>query len=238
MVEKDVSVEIDNKIRESLSELTGVPYSRIYKVLNEMSEKQIIQKIDSRPSRFLANDPQTVFTQIKKQMDKSFEENIGDSLPFLKGLYGDTKVKKIKMNFYEGKACLDHLQETIYNTARSLSLVLKHFDSVFPQITNNLDFMYTKGVEVKIILEEKFKNHELLRDFLQERSEQLFEVKYLPFIQEGFVISDKKEGLQALRGSFNIANPDRLTFSILSSETSTYVSYLGEMFKQIWSRAT
>src|SRR6056297_62444 len=118
MAKSDNLLEIGNDIRESLknlgftdyyvnlyiglisegeqnarelSDLTGVPYSRIYKVLNEMSEKKIIRKIDGRPSTFVPVDPKTMFQHIKKQHEQRFEKNIGQSLPFLNNLIGDKR---------------------------------------------------------------------------------------------------------------------------------------------------
>ncbi|MHA1610466.1 MAG: helix-turn-helix domain-containing protein, partial [Promethearchaeota archaeon] len=46
-------LEFGESSAQTLSDVTKVPYSRIYEVLNEMIRKKIITKIDGRPSTFI-----------------------------------------------------------------------------------------------------------------------------------------------------------------------------------------
>ncbi len=135
-----------------LSEQTGVPYSRIYEVLNEMVDRQMITKIDGRPSTFIGNDPQEMYKALKKQRDEEFVKSVDQTLDFFQELYGQkTPVKKVEFSLYEGEqVCRDHLRNVINSAARQLFIVLKDFEETYPLIKNNLDFLRTKGVEIRL----------------------------------------------------------------------------------------
>ena len=134
-----------------LSEETGVPYSRIYEVLNEMVDRRMITKIDGRPRTFIGNDPQEMYKALKKQRDEEFVKSVDQTLDFFQELYGQkTPVKKVEFSLYEGEqVCRDHLRNVINSAARQLFIVLKDFEETYPLIKNNLDFLRTKGVEIR-----------------------------------------------------------------------------------------
>ena len=90
-----------------LSEQTGVPYSRIYEVLNEMVDRQMITKIDGRPSTFIGNDPQEMYKALKKQRDEEFVKSVDQTLDFFQELYGQkTPVKKVEFSIIRRRTSL------------------------------------------------------------------------------------------------------------------------------------
>ena len=105
---------------------------------------------------------------------------------------------------------------------------------IYPHIKSNLDFVYTKGVEVDLLLEERLKDHQILTALMEDKAKEQFKIRFIPYIQLSFVISDRKEGLQGFKGNFNLAKPHKKLFSIISSDHSLYIQYLNEMFKQMW----
>lgn len=218
-----------------LSEFTGVPYSRIYEIINDMIKRDLITKIDGRPSTFIARDPDEMFKSVKKQRDEEFEVSLSQSRGFLKELFGEkSPAKKVEFILYEGQApCRDHLRNIINSTAHQLSIVLQDFDEIYPIIKNNLDFLRTKGVEIKILVEERFRNENFVKE-LHEHAKIRFSVQ----VNHNMLVSDDKAALQSVKGHFNLAKPSELDYVIFSSTQSTYVMYIAEIFMRKWNKAT
>ncbi len=217
-----------------LSELTQVPYSRIYEVLNEMVRKKMITKIDGRPSTFLPNNPRDVLNFIKSQQDNQFQDDANISLPFLKNMFGEKKQAKqdIFMIYQGEKPCQDHIRNVLNATSRTLWVALNNMRDLFPNVQMHLEFLKTKGVEMRFLLENQNKRD----DFIQIL-EEYGEVNYLPWIDSNLLISDEKTTFQGLKGSFNIANPRQKEYVLFSSTSAMYVIYSMEIFHRLWKRA-
>ena len=187
-----------------LSELTGVPYSRIYEVLNEMIRKSMITKVDGRPSTFIANEPQEVFKAIKQKQEAEFETYSTECLPYLNQLFGEKQtVKNVTFAVYEGdQSCRDHLRNVINASARLLFMALVEIDEIYPIIKMNLDFLHTKGVEVRFILEDRYRNHNSIQDL-----GKYGKLRYLSKLEQDYLLSDEKTALQCNKGRFNLAKP-------------------------------
>ena len=95
-----------------LSEKASVPYSRIYEVLNELIKRNVIKKIDGRPSTFIPNNPAEVFIEIKKKYDQDIQDNISKCNEFLSDIYSpEENVEDIKFKLMKGdKQSLQHLR--------------------------------------------------------------------------------------------------------------------------------
>lgn len=217
-----------------LSELTQVPYSRIYEVLNEMVHKKMITKIEGRPSTFLPNDPNEVFSDIKADQDKFFQENAKISLPFLKNLFGDKKqAKQENFMIYQGEtACKAHIRNILNSTARSLMIAFNNMRDVYSEIQMHLEFLQTKGVDMSFILLESDKDEDFI-DMLQ----QYGSVRFHTIIDQNILISDEKTALQGIKGKFNIANPKEEDYAMFSSTSAIFVMYCMEIFETLWERA-
>ncbi|MCF2141923.1 MAG: hypothetical protein K9W44_17865 [Candidatus Lokiarchaeota archaeon] len=214
-----------------LSEITHVPYSRIYEILNEMVAKKIITKIDGRPSTFIANDPTDVFMYMKRQQEQIFSENINTTLPILKQLFGEKRpTKQVQFTLLEGdKASRDHLRNLINATSHKLQAVIRNVAEVYPLIRHNLDFLRTKGVEVQIIIETEFVNEEFIPIL-----ENHCDIKYVDHIFQTLFISDDNVAFQSAKGYFDIANPKIKGYSIFSSTDTKYIMYTQQIFENIW----
>ncbi len=215
-----------------LSKITGVPYSRIYEVLNEMTNNQkLIAKIDGRPSTFVANNPKDIFKSIKQQKDDEFEDNMQLSLPYLKNLYGDHNLtKQISFNVFEGaKSCRDHARNVLNFTVKNLSFSVKDIDEVYHAIKVNFDFLKRIGCKVKIIIEERFRKSEIY-----EEVKKNCEIRFVPSIHETLLISDEKAAFMSIKSHFNILKPSELSYSIISSSDLIFVTFVGEIFNRYW----
>ncbi|MHA1673816.1 MAG: TrmB family transcriptional regulator [Promethearchaeota archaeon] len=214
-----------------LSEITGVPYSRIYEILNDMVAKLIITKIEGRPSTFIGNEPTDVFTMLKRKKEQEFTENINSTLPFLKELFGEKRApKQVTFTLVEGdKASRDHLRNLINATSHKLQAAIRNVAELYPVIKNNLDFLRTKGVEVQIIIESCYKNEEFM-PVLQKHCS----IKYVQEIYQTLFIADNNAAFQGARGYFRIDNPKKDGYSIFSSKDMKYIMFLQQIFGNIW----
>jgi HTH-type transcriptional regulator, sugar sensing transcriptional regulator len=227
-------LEIGELNAHELSKQTSVPYSRIYEVLNEMVKRKIITKLEGRPSTFIGNDPSEVFFKMKKNLESNFEQNMQSSLPFLKDLFGEkVTAKQEQMTIYEGnRASIDHFRNIMNGTNRSIFAVIKNMNEIFPTIKMNFDFLRAKGIQVKIILEDRFRNRKFT-DIIRKYGE----IRFYPEIYHGFLISDEKTGFQLLKSKYNIANPKEIEYAIFSSTATSYIQFLMELFGRFWEIA-
>ena len=75
---------------KGLTELSGVPYGKIYCTLNVLAIKEWVGNLDQRPRIFYALDPEKPLknhlVRMKKQVN-DFEESFQRIIPQLKALY-------------------------------------------------------------------------------------------------------------------------------------------------------
>lgn len=217
-----------------LSKLTSVPYSRIYEVLNDMVKRRIITKLEGRPSTFIGNDPSEVFGNIKKTQEMDFQQNMDSSLPYLKQLFGEKNTaKKEQLTIYEGnKASTDHFRNVLNGTNRTIRVFVKNMNEIFPVIKMNLDFLRAKGIETQVIIEERFRERSFVKTLRKYGA-----IRFYSNIEQGVLISDDKAGIQLIKGKFNIAKPKEIEYSIFSSNSTSYVTFLTELFTRMWDKA-
>lgn len=217
-----------------LSEITGVPYSRIYEVLNEMCSREMITKIDGRPSTFIGNDPQEMYKCLKKQRDQEFQQSVDQSLDFFKELYGQkSPAKKIEMTLYEGlQACRDHLRNVINASNRTLWIVIKDFEEIYEYIKNNLDFLKSKSVEVRLVVEERLRGENYIKEL-----QKTVKLRFSGHINHNMLVSDEKTAFQSVKAHFDITKPSSEDYVIFTSTNLHYVIYITEVFRRRWDNA-
>jgi len=217
-----------------LSDITQVPYSRIYEVLNEMVKKGMIIKIDGRPSTFIAANPADVFSLLKKRQEDSFEENMGISAPFLNEIFGKKRTtQQVQFTMYEGnKSCTDHIRNLLNSTSKLMQAAILNIDEVFMSIRLNLDFLRTKGVSLQLVVENKFRDAEFISILKRYGT-----VRFLDKFYQTIVISDKSVGFQSVKSYFNILKPKYKVYAIFGTAHASYITYLTEMFETLWSDA-
>lgn len=219
-----------------LSEKTGVPYSRIYEVLNEMIKQEMVSKIDGRPSTFIAQNPQEMLQALKKHHDEMFQNNIQASLDFLNKLStGTGETKQINFTVHQGKkASMDHIRNFVLSAVKTLFVCFREMDELYPDIEKNLTFLKIKGVQMKFLLDGSQK----IGDRIVEHLQKFGDVKFSPRIYENMLVADEKTGLQLQKGHFNLVKPSELDYMVFSSANSLYAMYLTEIFLSLWKDAT
>jgi sugar-specific transcriptional regulator TrmB len=216
-----------------LSEKTGVPYSRIYEVLNEMIKKCLITKIDARPSTFIANNPEEMFQELKKQQDEAFQVNMQTSLSFLNQISVQTgEAKEIPFSLHQGrKLVLDHIRNGINGAVKTLLIAFKEIDDVFPDLEKHLDFCKIKGVQMKFLVKNSIQENIGVLNKLKKMGE----VKFTECFGTNLIIADEKLAMQGMKGHFNIAKPSEQDYVLFSSTNTLFAMELTELFLIQWN---
>jgi len=183
-----------------IAELSGVPRSRTYDVLESLEKRGfVIQKL-GKPVRYLAIKPETVIEKLKNNTMKYAEEkiktlvNLKDTTEYkelqelhktgfepIKNHELSTSIKGRSNLYIQMRAVMESAQRTIHLTSSSyeLSSKLKMFKDIFTKLKK-------RKVDVKVIISDNEEEAEKLSKKLG------VEVKSKP-INARFVIADKTE---------------------------------------------
>ncbi len=142
-----------------LSDLTNVPYSRVYEVLNEMIEKGVIIKIDGRPSTYSATTPREMLTSLQANQNQFFETNAKVIRPYLESLFGPEKsAVETPLSIIYGTAAISaRMANLLKSTAQSLHLAITDLDAYFPSISVELERLKVRNVHVSVLVDESQK---------------------------------------------------------------------------------
>lgn len=159
----------------NLSDVSGVPYSRIYNILSILEKEKsfIIKEEESRPSKYHAKSPDEALLIAKQQMLKDYEEDSNLVIRELNPIYQSQKSPiKIALYIHRGK-------ETCLNTVLSLFKIAKKSISF---ASPDLEFLVdcyepikkarARGViEIKLLVEEKSVKDDSYKEILTKYTE-------------------------------------------------------------------
>ncbi len=210
----------------ALSQQAHVPYSRIYEVLNDMVRRQIITKLDGRPSLFVGNNPNKTFFNIKQTYQKELEENVQTCTQFLQSLYEpDSHVQEVTFQLLKGnRTAAQHMRNKLKNAVKTVKLQISNFDAVFQEIKDELKFLEVKGVKLYLLLEKKFETSEFLEDIKWAKT------RFMSDLVNSYLVVDKDIALEAKMGHYEISEPEKEEWVIFQTQNITYVQYISEIF--------
>ncbi|MEM3510511.1 MAG: helix-turn-helix domain-containing protein, partial [Nitrososphaerales archaeon] len=87
-------IEYGEQTASDLSRNSGVPYSKIYEVLNSLEEKGWVEVERSRPSRFYPKPPATCVEITKMRLEKEMAENESRVIEELTPIYEKRDVRE------------------------------------------------------------------------------------------------------------------------------------------------
>lgn len=217
-----------------LSEKASVPYSRIYGVLNELIKRNVIKKIDGRPSTFIPNNPAEVFIEIKKKYDQDIQDNISKCNEFLSDIYSpEENVEDIKFKLMKGdKQSLQHLRNLLKNAITEIWGQLSDFEEVFPYIEEELRYLKVKGVKMNVIIDTKYKNSDLIKEI------DWINFHFKDQIVNSLLVIDKEVAAQAKKGVFNISDPNAEEWILFQSMSPYYIMYVKESLMALFEFST
>jgi sugar-specific transcriptional regulator TrmB len=110
-----------------LSEVSGVPYSRIYNILSilEKDKSFILKEEESRPSKYHAISPDEALVIARQQLLKKYEEDSNRIIRELNPIYQEQKSPiKIALYIHRGKeTCLNMILSLFKLAKNSISFV-------------------------------------------------------------------------------------------------------------------
>ncbi len=213
-----------------LSEITSVPYSRVYEVLNEMIEKGVIIKIDGRPSTYSATTPREMLTSLQANQNQFFETNAKMIRPYLDSLFGPEKsaVETPLSIIYGNTAISARMANLLKSTAQSLYLAIIDLDAYFPAISGELERLKARNVHVSVLIDESQKG---TSNFKQISA--MVPVKTVPDLLGTFIVVDGINVLFVSPKSSQSSTPNALEMIGLSSSHSSVAYVFQAIFQKI-----
>jgi sugar-specific transcriptional regulator TrmB len=233
-----------------LSEMTNVPRSRAYDVLESLAEKGFSVIKSSQPMEYVAIPPQQAIENIKKQHRQELQEKMerldsfkdSEAVDELESLYdqGLELVDPADMSgSLKGSRQIQQHQGTMFQDAEDSIRILTSEDGLKDLRENHMDTLKEakdQGVSVQILAPVTSNNY----DDYQGISD-VAEVRHL----------EEDEEIHAPEGSFSIVDDDAVTMSMTHDEVHstqdsafwTQSDHLAEntmapVFKTLWNQST
>lgn len=221
----------------TISRESKVPQSKIYEVLNQLMNKQLVEVFDGRPKEFKASEPEIALKNILEEKTKEIEtlksrvESMSDFLKPMKkdevlGGVWTIKGEKFKEFFNKTAEMLNRTEKYVYAITRDFSRSASMSEPVKKCIK--------RGVKIRVIGMEKINEKNYYKAlWYKERGIYLrfFETKVHPRI----IVIDGKEIL--LRLDHNPQKRNRFRFSSLWSEDPSLVTIMDSYVKNMWKNA-
>lgn len=226
-----------------LSEISAVPRSRTYDVLESLEKKGLITvKRETRPVKYIAVAPEDSLEQVKKNHFAKLEEQKN----FMDGLKKHEMVLKLKGIHKTGSQLVeDHEKAGLLRSRRGIS---HHIDSILRNAKANLDIIATPS-ELKYLVDHHIENMKLAND-------KGVDIRVL-----GPFTDDEKEALKAVGKHATIKKTDKvdariilrdgeeMIFSLFPHEevhhlydnavwvhSPYFVKAMSQMFENVWSK--
>ncbi|MDG7048473.1 MAG: TrmB family transcriptional regulator [Nitrososphaerota archaeon] len=210
-----------------LSKSSGVPYSKIYDILNSLEEKGWIDDDKERPSKYFPCDPEAALNTSKARIDRTFEISKQSVLDEIRPIYEKVETReRPEIWVVRGeKAVLEKTLEIIQNASSELKLAI-------PAMVAG-----QYGVEELLPLIKPIKCYFLVSDNglagLIKSSMPSAEVKIRDGMFGGGVIGDLKRVLLLL-GRGDSGSP----YLAISAEHPGLAIFADSYFKYLWESSS
>lgn len=141
-----------------ISKKSGVPYSKIYEVLNTLEEKGWLESDSSRPQQFFPKSPSSALEVTKSKIETSFRESQVSIVNELMPIYTKSGIKE-RPEIWVARGVFNiaaKVNEVIQNSQQELLVAL-------PQVAENftkplqpiLRSMHERGIRIRILVSAK-----------------------------------------------------------------------------------
>jgi sugar-specific transcriptional regulator TrmB len=142
----------------NISKKSGVPYSKIYEVLNGLEDKGWLESDSSRPQKFFPKSPSTALEATRTRFDNNFRESQSAIVSELMPLYTKSGVKE-RPEIWVATGIMNiasKVNEIIQNSQHELLVALPHIaENVAKPLQPVLRMLHDKGVKVNILASSK-----------------------------------------------------------------------------------
>lgn len=173
-----------------ISKRSGVPYSKIYEVLNSLEEKGWLESDSSRPQKFFPKSPSTALEVTRSRYDNRFRQSHAAIMSELMPLYTKSGVKE-RPEIWVSTGIMNiasKVNEIIQGSQQELLVALPHAaENVARPLLPVLRMLHDKGVKVNILASSKIQE-----DILKSLS-RVADVRVKEGLFGGGVIGDGKQ---------------------------------------------
>jgi sugar-specific transcriptional regulator TrmB len=182
-------LEADGVTAHDMSKKSGVPYSKIYEVLNSLEDKGWLESDSSRPQKFFPKSPSTALEIMKTKHDNNFRESQGTIVSELMPIYTKSGIKE-RPEIWVATGIMNiaaKVNDIIQNSQQELLVALPQVaESVARPLQPLLRTLHDKGVKINILASAKM-NAETLKAL-----SRVSEVRVRDGLFGGGVIGDSK----------------------------------------------
>ena len=140
-----------------ISKISGVPYSKIYEVLNSLENKVWLESDSSRPQKFYPKSPSTALEAVRLQKENEIKNNEEIIKNELIPIYEKSGIKEkpeiwVVRGFYNiaGK-----VNEIIQNSQRELLIALPQLaQDIAKSLQPMLRTLHDKGIRIVVLVSE------------------------------------------------------------------------------------
>lgn len=205
-----------------LSEVSGVPHSRIYDVLSKLERRGWVESQSGRPARYRAKPPSEVLRLVKLRREEKFKEASETIRQELEPLYKEGgEVEKPNVWVIHGNQEILGRMEQMFTRAEIRVLIsLPYFPEEFSHFKDFIPLLETKNLDIRILTSEE-------NEFTQElESHPDLEVGFREPLFGGGIIVDGKEVLLVLESGGRRVG--------IWSDEAGLAKYAQEYFEYLW----
>jgi sugar-specific transcriptional regulator TrmB len=141
-----------------ISKKSGVPYSKIYEVLNGLQDKGWLESDSSRPQKFFPKSPSTALESTRTRFDNNFRESQSTIVSELMPLYTKSGIKE-RPEIWVSTGIMNigsKVNEIIQNSQQELLVALPHVaENIAKPLQPLLRMLHDRGVKVNILASSK-----------------------------------------------------------------------------------
>jgi HTH-type transcriptional regulator, sugar sensing transcriptional regulator len=141
-----------------ISKRSGVPYSKIYEVLNSLEEKGWLESDSSRPQKFFPKSPSSALESMRLHHENKFRESQSTVVNELMPMYTKSGIKE-RPEIWVARGVFNiaaKVNEIIQNTQQELLVALPHLaENVAKPLQPVLRTLHDRGVRINVLASAK-----------------------------------------------------------------------------------
>jgi sugar-specific transcriptional regulator TrmB len=214
---------------------SGIPQSKVYEVLEQLANKQLVEFVGGRPKEFRAIPPQVALTNLLEERKRELKE-LEESIKLLQS------IKPVKQNVIEGiwtakgrglKEFVNRVCE-MFSRVEKYAYVISRDFTYSPKLGEAVKECVRRGADVRIIAMKGIdeKNYYQAKWYYSNKVQiRIFVTNVHPRI----MVADDKEVL--IRLDHNPTKQERFPFTSLYSTDPALVKVFDSYVKSIWKSA-
>ncbi len=149
-----------------ISKKAGVPYSKIYEVLNSLKDKEWIKSVESRPNKYYPTSPPEALATAKLEIEEKYKDWEQTVASELQPLYEKRELVEHPdiLILHGQKGIVAKLEETFKKAAKEIMIAAPEFaKTMIATATVYLEMLQKTHVDIKLMIAGKAENWAKLR---------------------------------------------------------------------------